>query len=250
VPARLRGRVLLAITLALLLSCSACQVTIDAHVEARHDGSGVIRVGVGLDREALAEVPDLAGQLEVDDLRAAGWRVLGPRREADGRTWVRASFAFATPADARGALARLNGPEGPFRDFALTRGGTMFRPRVRLTGTVDLSRGLEGLVDAALGRRLGAGNPGVDAATFERRFGADLRELLQVRVSARLPGVVRTWRPRVGGVPVHVDVSSAAWNPRALGLTAAGALALLVALVLLLRRPRPRHEERRRAHVV
>ena len=61
--------------MALLLVCSACQVTIATEVDARADGSGVIRAGVGLDREALAQVPDLAGQLQVDDLRRAGWRV-------------------------------------------------------------------------------------------------------------------------------------------------------------------------------
>jgi hypothetical protein len=217
-------------------------VTIAADVEARPDGSGVIRAGVGLDRQALAQVPELAEQLQVDDLRRAGWRVVGPRREPDGLTWVRASFAFATPAGAHRAVAQLNGPSGPFRGFALTHEGSRFRSRVRFTGTVDLGRGLEGFADAELERRLGAANPGVDAATLKRRFGVDLERLLKVQVTARLPGLVRSWQPRVGDPPVRLDASSVSWDVRALGLTAVGGIALVLGLVTLVarrRRPRP-----------
>jgi hypothetical protein len=225
---------------ALLLVCSACQVTIATEVDARADGSGVIRAGVGLDREAVAQVPDLAEQLQVDDLRRAGWRVVGPRRERDGLTWIRASHPFASPAGAHRTVAQLTGPGGPFRGFALTQGSSRFRSRVRFTGTVDLGTGLAGFADAELERRLGAANPGVDAATLKRRFGVDLERLLKVRVTARLPGRVRTWRPRVGAPPVRLDASSVSWDVRALGLTGVGAVALaLGAVTLLAGRRRP-----------
>jgi hypothetical protein len=217
-------------------------VTIATDVEARADGSGFIRAGVGLDREALAQVPELDEQLQVDDLRRAGWRVVGPRRERDGLTWVRASLPFETPAEARRAVAQLNGPAGPFRDFALTHEGSRFRSRVRFTGTVDLEAGLAGFADAELERRLGEANPGVDAATLKRRFGVDLERLVKVQVTARLPGLVRTWRPRVGAPPVRLDASSVAWDTRSLGVIGVGALALVLAIVVLLagrRRPRP-----------
>jgi hypothetical protein len=230
-----------------LLACSACQVTVATEVEARADGSGVIHAGVGLDREARAQVPDLAEQLQVDDLRRAGWRIVGPRREADGLTWVRASHPFATPSGAHRVVAQLTGPGGPFRGFALTHAGSRFRARVRFTGTVDLGTGLEGFADAELERRLGAANPGVDAATLRRRFGVDLDRLLKVQVTARLPGRVRTWRPRVGGAPVRLDVSSVSWDVRALGLCGIGALALVLGSVGLVagrrrRRARPAPE--------
>jgi hypothetical protein len=57
---------------ALLLLLTGCQIRVAAGVEARRDGSGVVRAGVGLDREALKEVPDLPNRLRVDDLRKAG----------------------------------------------------------------------------------------------------------------------------------------------------------------------------------
>jgi hypothetical protein len=222
-----------------VLSGAGCRVTITTDVGVRRDGSGWVRVGVGLDRDAWEQVPDLARRLEVDDLRAAGWQVVGPRRERDGRTWVRAGYAFDSTGEARKALAALNGRAGPFRDFALTRAGSVFRSRLRLTGTVDLSAGLEGFGDAELARTLGAANPGVDAATLERRFGVDLSEVLDVRVSARLPGLVRTWHPRAGAEAVRIEASAAAWNPRAFVLAGVGALALLVGLALLVRPRRP-----------
>ena len=230
---------------ALLLACSACHVTIATDVEARADGSGLIRAGVGLDREALAQVPQLAEQLQVDDLRRAGWRVVGPRRERDGLTWVRASFPFETPAEAHRAVAHLNGPAGPFRGFALKHEASRFRSRVRFSGTVDLGRGLEGFADAELERRLGAANPGVDAATLKRRFGVDLERLLKVEVTARLPGLVRSWRPRVGGPPVRLEASSVSWDVPALGLAGAGGVALVVGIAALVagrRRARPAPE--------
>jgi hypothetical protein len=213
-------------------------VTIATDVQARVDGSGVIRAGVGLDPEALAQVPQLAEQLQVDDLRRAGWQVVGPRRERDGLTWIRATLPFATPAEAHRAVAQLNGPAGPFRGFAVTHETSRFRSRVRFTGTVDLRAGLAGFADAELERRLGAANPGVDAATLKQRFGVDLERLLKVQVTARLPGLVRSWRPRVGGRPLRLDASAASWNVPALALAGVGSLALVVAIVTAFRRRR------------
>ena len=200
---------------------------------------------MGLDREALAEVPDLGDQLKTDDLRAAGWQIRGPQREADGLTWIRASHRFSTPSDAQRALAQLNGPEGPFRGFAVRREHSLFRDRLSFTGLVDLESGLAGFADAELERRLGEANPGVDAATLKQRFGADLAELMNVEVSAQLPGLVQSWRPRVGDVPLKLEASSVSWDTRAIALTGVGALALVLGFLVVLRsgyRSSPRQE--------
>jgi hypothetical protein len=188
---------------------------------------------VGLDREALAEVPDLADQLATDDLRAAGWQIRGPRREADGLTWIRATHRFTSPADAQLALAQLNGPEGPFRGFAVRREHSLFRDRLSFTGLVDLGPGLAGFADAELERRLGEANPGVDAATLKQRFGADLAELVSVEVSAQLPGLVQSWSPQVGDAPLKLDVSSVSWDTRAIALAGVGGLALVLGVITL-----------------
>jgi hypothetical protein len=66
-------------------------------------------------------------------------------------------------------------------------------------------------------------------------------------VTARLPGLVRSWRPRVGGRPLRLDASAASWNVPALALAGVGSLALVVAIVTAFRRRRrgrsgPAHE--------
>jgi hypothetical protein len=188
---------------------------------------------VGLDREALAQVPDLADQLETDDLRAAGWHIRAPKREADGLTWIRADYRFASPADAQRALAQLNGPEGPFRGFSVRREHSLFRNQLSFTGLVDLGPGLAGFADAELERRLGEANPGADAETLKRRFGVDLADLVNVEVSTRLPGLVRSWTPRVGDAPLKLEASSVSWDTRAMVLTGVGVLAVALGIITL-----------------
>ena len=122
-------RALFAAATLALLACSACQVTIAVGVDAKQNGSGVVRAGVGLDDDALRQIPDLAQQLRVDDLKRAGWTVVGPRKESDKRTWVRATKSFANPAGAAQAMTELNGPNGPFKDFRLTRKHSFLRTK-------------------------------------------------------------------------------------------------------------------------
>ena len=208
---------LLALAGALLLAGTGCQVTLAAGVDAGPDGSGRVRAGVGLDDEALRQVGDLAAVLRVDDLRQAGWEVEGPAAEDDGLTWVRASKRFDDPGEADRALAELSGPAGPFKDFRLTRSGSLLRTRTTFTGTVDLGAGLAGLVDPELTERLGGGDPGLDAMARAAR----------VEVSAGLPGSITTNAPVTSG-------GRAVWTPEmgsVLTLSAEGDLRRLAPLV-------------------
>ena len=200
----------------LLLAGTGCQVTLVAGVDARADGSGRVRAGLGLDAEALREVGDLAGLLRVDDPRQAGWQVEGPEADDDGLTWVRASKPFDDPAEAERVMAELSGPGGPFRDFRLTRSGSLLRTRTAFTGTIDLSSGVAGLADPELLERLGD-DPGLDA----------LARSLRVEVAAGLPGKIRANTPAVAG-------GRAVWTPEmgsVLTLQADGDLRRLAPLV-------------------
>jgi len=199
----------------LLLAGTGCQVTLAAGVDTRPGGGGTVRAGLGLDAEALREVGDLAGVLRVDDLRQAGWRVQGPKAEDDGLTWVRVSKGFADPGEAERAMAQLSGPAGPFRDFRLTRSGSLLRTRTMFTGTVDLSGGLVGLTDPEFLERLG--DPRLDALT----------RAVKVEVAAGLPGKITTNAPAKDG-------GRAVWTPEMgsqLTLTAEGDLRRLAPLV-------------------
>ncbi|MDQ6927384.1 MAG: hypothetical protein M3159_01825, partial [Actinomycetota bacterium] len=112
-----------------LLVATACQVTVGAEVDAKADGTGVVRAAVALDAQAAQGAPDLGAQLRVDDLRQAGWTVRGPTKESDGLTWVRASKPFSTPARATAILGELTGPQGPFRTLTLTQSRSLLKSR-------------------------------------------------------------------------------------------------------------------------
>lgn len=236
---RLRRALLTAAAVAVL---AGCQVHTAVGIDVGRDGSGVVRVGVGLDADAARRVPNLASELHVDDLRAAGWRISGPRREADGRTWVRAEKRFARPEEVGTVLAEVSGPSGPFRGFSVHRAAGFLRTRTTVRGTVDLSAGVESVGDEDLRRRLGGSSLGAPAEALERQLGEALARVFTVSVDVRLPGRVESnaplqsggtarWRPRLGE-RVTIEATATAINTRRLaGATlATAALAALAAL--------------------
>ncbi|MDQ6909709.1 MAG: hypothetical protein M3Z84_02830, partial [Actinomycetota bacterium] len=121
------------VAVALLIS-SACQVTVKTEVDAKADGTGFVRAGVGLDAEATRAAPDLAAQLRIDDLRQSGWAVTGPTQEGDGLTWVRASKPFSTPAQATAVMNELGGPQSPFQNLVLRQTRTLLKSKTALSG--------------------------------------------------------------------------------------------------------------------
>ncbi|MEA2826197.1 MAG: hypothetical protein QOG43_636 [Actinomycetota bacterium] len=219
----------------LALCATGCQVTLAAGIDVRADGSGTVRAGVGFDDEAMAEIGDLGAAFRADDLRAAGWEVVGPAPEDDGLTWLRASRHFDDPDEAAVVAAQLSGPEGPFRDFKVTQERSLFRTRTTFTGVTDLTAGLAGLNDADLQAALGDFDLGLDVEGLKRRFGDALGEKVRVEVSAKLPG-------KIEAATATVDHGRAVWTPtpgqridlvargdlRRLGPLVYGSLALVV----------------------
>jgi hypothetical protein len=232
---------MVALALALALVAGACQVTTAVGVDANRDGSGTVRVAVGLDTAALAAVPALAADLRVDDLRRAGWRIVGPRREGDGLTWVRAAKGFRHPAQLAAVVAEVAGAgarPGLFQGFRLTTDRSLLRARTRFTGTVDLTGpAVAGLaVDPRLAQQLG--DP------LARRLSDALSRVVSLRIDARLPGSVSAnapvvgtggaeWRPRLGHRVILVATGQT-WDGRRLawGAVAVAALLALVGVVV------------------
>lgn len=232
---------------------AACHVTIATGIDVARDGSGRVTAALGLDADALKELDDLSQALKVDDLRAAGWAVEPPHKEDDGLTWVRASKPFADPAQAGAVLAELSGPDGPFRDLRIVRAKSLTRSRTTFTGTLDLSRGLEGLSDPDLTAALGDVDVALDLDGLRRRFGDQLARAITVEVTAGLPGKVTTnaparrggravWAPEMGQtVPLEASSAALRVDPRLIvGATGAFVLAGGGLLVALRRRRRRR----------
>lgn len=239
-----RNRLGLAAAALALLVCSACQVTIAVGVDAKQNGSGTVRAGVGLDDDALRQIPDLAQQLRVDDLKKAGWTVVGPRKESDRRTWVRATKAFANPAGAARAMNELNGPNGPFKNFRLSVKHSFLRTKTSFSGTVDRV-GARGLADPRLQQQLGGA--GVDTNVLEQQLNQLIDRSVRTEVVLHLPGSISSnapteisggvlWHPKAGE-QAHLAASSMAWNLRPV-IFGAVALVLAVAAVVVWRRTR------------
>jgi hypothetical protein len=227
-----------------LLLCSACQVTIAVGIDAKQNGSGVVRAGVGLDDDALHQIPDLAQQLRVDDLKKAGWTIVGPRKEHDNRTWVRATKAFANPAGAAKAMTELNGPSGPFKDFHLNVKHEFLRTKSSFSGTVDRV-GAKGLADQRLQQQLGGA--GVDTNVLEQQLNQLIDRTLRTEVVLSLPGSISSnapteisggvlWHPKAGE-QAHLAASSTAWNLRPI-IFGAIAVVLAIAAIVVWRRSR------------
>lgn len=217
-------------------------------VDAAAGGGGQVRATVTLDEEAAAQVPDLAPQLRVDDLEAAGWVVDGPTPAAGGGVTLRVSKRFSSPAGAARAVEELSGAGGPFSSLRLTREQGLWKTKTALVGTVDLSAGLGAFGDAALAETLGAPNLGLDPAAVERELRTPLAEALRVEFVGRLPGTTSSnapssrgdagvWAVDLGST-VAVSASSEAWNVVRLGFAGVALLAFLALLVVVVRRSR------------
>lgn len=187
-----------------------CRVAVTVDTKVNEDGSGTVDVGLGLDDAALARSGNLDRTVVVDDLRATGWVVAPAKEEADGLTWLRASKPFATLEEGTRILGDLTGPTGAFRDFAITKEDGLGRTTWRLTGTLDLSRGLDTFADPELATALGGDPFGGWIPAIEEAEGRPARDMVDVTVMFALPaGDPKTFTPKLGDpVPTSVDVDA------------------------------------------
>lgn len=245
-PAR-RRRFLPLLALLVAVVASACQVRTEVTVDVADDGSGTVEVAVGLDAEALAELPDLDGDgtsgpadlaalVRVDDMVAAGWEVAEPSAGAGGTTWLRAVHRFGTPDEANQVLAGLTGASGPLRDLEVARAASFGRTELDFSGTVDLREGLEAFGDPALAAALEGEPLGEDAAAIEARIGRPLRDAFTLDVRARLAGSEDVWQPRLGEGPVEMRATSTRYDWPVLGLSVVAVVALLALVGVLVAR--------------
>jgi hypothetical protein len=242
---------------ALVIVASACEVRSRVQVTVEEDGSGVVEVAVGLDREALAQVPDLDGNgtsdvtdlvalVRTDDLEAAGWRVREPDAAGSGMTWIRVSKPFGTPAEANDILAEVSGPSGPLRDMQLSRSTGFASTKLSFTGTADLSGGLEAFGDSGLAQALDGEPLGEDAAQIEQRLGEPLTDAFHLEVVVDLSGTYAEWSPQLGSEAQRLSTTGSTRDRPVLLLTVFAVLCIVAAVAaavwMVLVAPRVRGE--------
>jgi len=182
-----------------MLLLAGCQTTAWVRVDVHPDGSGSVAVDVYLDPEAAAKVGNLPKLLAVDDLTRAGWKVTGPASPdkiqaelapkqkhssagfPDGTVQVHLERPFTDPDEANAILHSLSGPDGPFTHLSLSRRSSLFKTQLRVTGTVDLSKGLDTFGDADLSEVLGGSlSDAVAGSGSEQPTGDELQVGLQI----------------------------------------------------------------------
>jgi hypothetical protein len=227
-----------AVGLALVILLSACHVKVQVDAKVRPDGSGTVTVAVGLDRDAVRQAGDLRSQLRVSDLEAAGWKVTGPTTDTDGYTWIRASRDFADPAEFSAVMNQVNGTDGVFRDWKVTKKSSPWSTTWTASGSIDLRKGAAAFSDPRLDRSLGGqGFDGV-VAQIERQQHESMDQLVDVHVSVQVPGASKAYAPTFAHASsVPVEVSSTRVNG-VLGLVVFVLAVVVLAVVLLALRSR------------
>lgn len=218
-PLTRRGARRAALVLA-LLTTGACRV--DATVEVTLDRAGIgdVTVTVTADAEVVAAGPEIATDVRLADVRAAGWSVEGPTGLADGGLSLVLRHPVATPEEAVAVLAQLNGPDGPLRSIRITQRRSFASVTTDVSGAIRLDGGLAAFVDGGIVDLLG-GAP-YRQALAERNLTVD--QALGLRLVVTVPGGIRTTdgsaSPAVGSgtgasttVTWQADLAAAAAQP-------------------------------------
>lgn len=229
-----------------LVLAGACQMEVEVNVLVEEDGSGAVEVVVGLDEDALERVGgDLEAVMEVGDLLASGWRLDGPHLDPDGMTRVRLTHPYGTPEEATAVLGEVAAEDGPFRDLRVTRETSLAETSWSFDGRIDFSGGIEAFGDAGLAAELDGQPLGQSVAEIEEQLGEPLSQLLEVRVSVRLPGAVTSnattpfesgaaWELGFGEGPVDLRAEGTERRTSVLVFGAVGGAALVALVVLVL----------------
>ena len=230
--------------IALALMLSACQVDATVVVSVAENGGGTVTVEVAADVEAIERVGKDLANLELDDLETAGWSIEGPLTR-DELVVYRAAKPFAGSAELGSVLAEVLGPDA-LSEFRLERDKRWGEVEYHLTGTVDLTEGLEVLSDSELTDALGGAPLGVDLEALEEELGQDPAQAVRFNLVVVMPGetsdgLLSEQRPvnvtfavpdaaPVDLMTLEVDEGPRQWRLMSIGLAVIAGLTALVSI--------------------
>ncbi|MEM9039335.1 MAG: hypothetical protein AAGD33_05505 [Actinomycetota bacterium] len=170
-----------------MLLLSACRLDVTVDIDVEPDGTGSIVVTTVADAALVERVPDLAEQLVLDDVVAAGWVVDGPTPTEDGGLRIVLSHTFSSDDEATNLIRSL-GP--PFRSTPnakeVGRGVVGDVTNNSLSFGLTLPEGFAEFADADLVSTVGA----VPFADEFAAAGATPETSMSVTVTADLPGAI------------------------------------------------------------
>jgi hypothetical protein len=243
-----------------LVLLAGCKVETTVHVNVREDGSGVVRLVVRADGEAVKAAESGGVPIEqavrLSDVADAGFRVGTWTKADDGSATIVISRAFRSVSEVEGIVRALNGADGPLRGVRASRDRGLVATDYGVRGRIDLDAVTTGVNDdAELVARLQA--LGVDVAAIDTQLLAQVRSGFSLKVVVRLPDHAPvTFTPKGGATTAGVDASTQILDTERILFLAAAAGFLLLAVVVWLRGsrrrrrpPRPPGPPRRRPQI-
>jgi hypothetical protein len=220
---------------------AGCRVDATVSVVVRADGSGVVRVTVVADAEAVKAAESGGVALEqavrLADLADSGWTVGSWVKADDGSATIVLLHRFESVDQVAGIIAGLNGKRGPLPSLQATRDAGFLSTEYAVKGTVDIPGASAGIADdAELVAKLGA--LGVDVNVIDQQLLAQIQSSFTLKVIVKLPDQAAvTFAPKIGkdgsvqGIAT-VDASSSVRNTeRILFLVAAAGFVVLAILI-------------------
>lgn len=145
------------------------------------DGTGTVAVVAVADAELMAEVPDLADDLRLDDAVAAGWTVEGPTATDGGGLSVRLTHDFHSAEELANVLNSI-GP--PLTEMAAARTTQDDVTTNAISGTLVLADGYASFSDTDLTEAVG----GLPFGDRIEASGVAPQDALSFTLRASLPG--------------------------------------------------------------
>lgn len=242
-----RRVVLLALGVAVVVA--GCKVETTVHVNVREDGSGVVRVVVRADAEAVKAAE--SGGVPIDDavrltdVAAGGFRVGTWERADDGSATIVISRRFRSVSEVEAIVRALNGADGPLPRLRATRERGIVATDYGVRGRIDLDAVTTGVADdAELLARLE--EQGVDVGAIDEQLLAQIRSSFSLRVVVRLPDEAPvTFTPEEGATTAGVDATAQILDVERIVLLGAALGFLLLGVLLWIRGGRRRRRRRR-----
>jgi len=221
--------------LLLLVLASACSVDTTVEVVVREDGSGIVRVRVVADAEAVKAVE--AGGATIDaavrltDLESSGWRVGAWEKADDGSASLALSHPFDNVSEVAGIFEQASGDGGPLHDVRASRERGLLATEYSVTGQADLENVETGVAgDEELVQALAA--QGVDVNVIDQQLLASLQSSFSLELVVKLPGEKPATITATPGKVTKIDATASVRDTqRVIFLIAAVGFALLAVLL-------------------
>jgi hypothetical protein len=223
----------------LVLALSGCQVKVAVDTQVNKDGSGTVKVSVGLDDKALQRLGDPSTAIKLDDMKAAGWVVEPPAKEADGLTWIRGTRPFANAAELTTVMEQLTAPPSMFTGYSFATTENDESTTYTLKGTIDPSKGVASFGDADLAAKLNGDAFGGNLAVIEAEEGKPIADMVNITVTATVAdGAAKSYPVTLKDKqPTAVDVATVEMKPppvlASIGIYAAVLLGVVLIVVML-----------------